>query len=807
MSQNGLLFTPDQSSGSGATDFVKDTFVDFTFVATNNSGLTDSALTNPTGSFFTDSDQASFGSKVLWFKDLTLLENRVSWINSRPTYSVSFTSGDFPSAKVFAYGNITKKNFYRDMGQIAGQEVGAGFAVSGKIRRLTWLIQPADTQTSKTAQLKTDGVATTTIDLTGNSGIIQNFEAQWAAFNHQASNETNDLHTFQIEDLSNGILSVMGVIVYFENTGANIQVNNGTTYINKTKVTLSNGATLSMPTAGSSMGGQILITKSSSGYSAMVIGQTSIVSTSQGVSGTNLLTVATSTGGSFLAGHMIGLASGSSPFLAQVSSVSTDTLTISQTLTFGYSNIPVYTCGRFGPTLAISNTRLRLKAVLDFNAMSETGASLRPSYFDFDQNISLFLNNVGSTAGFYNNRSVFFKGGSGGILVSGGFQAAEFEMETTAGATLAMTISADGLPGFTFAENSTGCIKRTIFTDGAPGAHSIFLSPGNSMQPFSINKINLFDLNPNVSGISFGQVAMINIMQGFISRGGNAAINATIMMIGARRRIYADQLYLKGNWTRGTTSTAAGGAFYYGTSTNAVLSQTYYGRQFALIGSLDAGGTLVIDGVGRSLTGGANTAIDPGTEGFHTITYASGSGTTSTIEAFEYAASKGDISNLTNFEFKNTLAKPAVDQKVYAKYQQSNGQVITDNSETPVVFDRRVLDTHLIVSQFPGVVGASWQAIIPRDGFYAINTQLTYAATNNWTATKTGTIYITVNDRDVTAGDWQGLSGTGSVKLMAQADILKLRRGDLIKVQTLQNTGSTLALSGPAANWVTIKEL
>lgn len=803
MASNGLLFTPDQSSGSGATDFIKDVFVDFTFPATVNTGLTDNSNTNPTGSFFSDSDQATFGSKVLWFKDIQLLDNRASWINSRPTSQITFTSGDFPAVKAFGYGNICKKSYYKDMVALSPQEAMGGFAVTGKIRRLTWLIQPSDVQTSKLGQLKTDGSNTTTIDLTGNASVIQNLEAQFVGVNHQASNETNDLHTFQIEDQNTSILNVMGVIVYFENTGANIQLNNGTTYVNKTKISSINGATMSIPTAGSSMGGQILITKTAMGYSAQVVGQTSVISTSQGVSGSNLISVATGTGSSFLAGHMIGLASGASPFLAQVTAISTDTLTVSPTLTFGYSNIPIYTCGRIGPTLAISNSSLKLKTVIDFGNFSDSGTTLRTSYYDMDQNVSLFLDNIGVT-GAFNNRSVYFKGGSGSVVVNGKFAAAEIEMSSVTGATLSMTMSNDGLPGFTFAENSTGSIKRTFFTDGAPGGHMVLLSPGNSSQIFNIDRINLFENNINGGGITLGQIAQASIHQAFIPR---TTLGATIMMIGAQRRIYGDQLYLKGAWSRGITSSAAGGIFYYGTSTNAILSQTYYGRQFAIIGTF-GGGTLSIDGVGRALAGSNNVAIDPGTEGFHTVVYTSGTGATSTIEAFEFASSRGEISNLTNFDFKTTFVPKPVDSKVYAKYQNSSGQVMLDSTINRVVYNNLIFDDHKIVSQLGAGTGGVWQAIIPRDGFYSIITQVQYAATNNWTEALDAQIIINVNTNPVASGDWEGLSGNGVIRLVAIADVLKLKKGDQINIDVTQNTGSTLALNPTGSkNWITIKEL
>lgn len=618
---NFTLFTNDSGAAGGAVDYIKDVFSDVSLQASNNTGLTDSATTNPLGQFFGNTDASLYGVKTLWIKDAVLISDRTKWISNKPTYRVIWTES-FPAVKGYLFGNVSS-SAQSGLSGFTLRDVADGFGVGGKIRRLTWIVD-GNTSATATAQQVLDGSNTTTIDF---SGIISGDAPVYRQ--HAASNESNDLHDYRLTSLQASTLKVLGVQVYFENTGANIQQDPGVTYVDKSKVSTTAGATFALPAMGSSLGGRSIIKKtSSSGYALSSQYSQSVLSIAQGSSGTNLVTVTTGHGASFPAGTGFVVAQGSSMYVGMVQSVSTDTLTVGPTLGFGLSNA-IYSMWKAGSTHVISASLMQMTGSLDLSFCGTTYQLL-----DSCGRYGAWASNMGATTVDGVNSSVFL-GASGFINVGGYFNAAEVEL--VGGAIHSATMCIDGIPAWSFNAGISGVIKQTLFTDGGPGWHNVSIQAGASMGAIGFAKLNVYNRKNDV-GSSVGLLSGFDTLQAYTDR---TSINSTMMALGAYRRVFADQLPLKGSWVRGATYTAAGGANFYGSSTNSILSYEYYGKNFAIIGTAASAATMTIDGVGTANTFNAMTTV--ASEGFHKVVYTVGSGATAQIQAFDYTRSQGEI--------------------------------------------------------------------------------------------------------------------------------------------------------------------
>lgn len=620
------LFTNDTGAAGGSSQYVQDVLTDVTFPPSANTGLTSNTNTNPMSLGFSDDDLPRYSAKHLYIKDLLLISDRSKWISNKPTYKV-ITQDNFPSVNMYIFGEV---NFQYNNNQpvIQLKNIGDGIAVNGIIQRAAVIVN-CDTSATATAQVVVDGTNGNTIDFsslaTDSSTAIP---TKFAAFVHKSTNETKDLHDIRFTALQANTLRVVGCIVYFENSGANIEQNPGTTYVNKTKATTTTGATLTVPTAGSSLGGVVSIYKTSlNGYTAAAYSAGTISSSASGASGTNLLTVTTGQGASFGAGYFLCMTQGSSIYLGQVASVSTDTLTMGNTLGFGTSTTAsVYTMWKAGMTFAINASLFVLANTIDFASKGILNGVSVP-ITDPNGQWGFFGGNIGMTM--LNGYPVaFFAGASGYMQVDGYFSAAEFE--TIGSAAFAATIGVNGTVAWSVNAGQTGIVKRTVFTDAGPGWNSFVIAAGASIGVggvLGISKVNLYQRARNY-GVSYGVLAQYDIPQTYISRG---TLNATVMALGGVRRLYADQLYLKGPWTRGQTITAAGGVFYTGASTTSVMTAQYYGKDFAIIGT-NNGGSLSVDGA--FVANNMNAMQTVASEGWHTVQFTAAS--LSIVQAFDF---------------------------------------------------------------------------------------------------------------------------------------------------------------------------
>lgn len=622
------LFTNENQTASGAVDYVKDVFDDVSLPATNNTGLTSSAANNPLGAFFANPDCPRLEAKQLFIKDLVLIEDRNLWIQNKPTYQIIWTE-PYPAVIGYVFGNIRVMS---RGGQVYVQckNIGDGFGVNGVISRAAFLVNP-DENNPTTGRVVVDGVNGNTLAFS-NLAYASYYSryVKYAAVVHSSSNETKDLHDIRLVANQAGIFYAVGAIVMADPSQSTVEFLPGTTYVNKSKLSQTTGTTTAVASFGNALGGKALLYKASgSGYFQQATSVTTMVTTAQGSSGTNLLTVTTGHGASFKAGYGVIAYSGSTAYVGNVLSVSTDTLTMGVTVPFGINGTALRYFSA-GTTHAISSSLMALSYQIDASNMPGfTMPILEPR-----GNWGMW--GSGFRATFIDSAVAFAIPSGAQLQVEGRFQAADVEM--IGNGILHATFSVNGIATFGVNEGQTGAIKRTIFTDGA-GFNSFALTAGTSMGAVGIAKINLYT-RKHAPGISFGFLAEYEQRPTYGDRG---TLSATIMPVGMDRRIYADQLFLAGSWVRGATTNAPGGAFYYGASTTSICRVEYYGKNFGIVG-VPGGGTLTLDGGGIGLTFGFMHSV--ATEGFHTVQYTVASGTTALIAAFDYCRQRSDILSL-----------------------------------------------------------------------------------------------------------------------------------------------------------------
>lgn len=647
------LFQPTGSAGSASSsDYTKDHFQDTSRPGSNNTNLTSSASTNPLSFFFNDTDFPSFGIKTLWIKDLSLIEDRSKWIGDRPTYELNFTEY-VPGVRAYVTGNVRIRNSSKGK-CIELRSIGDLVGVTGVVKQLGWIAEP-DTQSSASATAYTDAVSGST--LTFNSLATDAFQGatKYNVVLHSASVSSQNIHDYRLEAVqAGGTLSIAGILVYSDETFINFRP--GSTYNDKTIVTTTVGATASPYSVVGNLGAATVINKSTSGaYTQSSQELTNITSIGIGSSGTNLVNVTTGSGSSFATGYAVVGAAGSSQYFGIVTSVSTDTLTVSPTLAFGISG-SFYKYYSAGPTFSISPSYYSLKAALDpyqLNNVLQTsvfGATLQGEmcFVDPQNQYSVFSKDLQfqNIDGYY---GLGFEGNTSAFLqIDGRFAAADIEYMSNG--ILHGTFAINGVNSWGVNAGSTGMFRKTVFTDAGPGWNSFVFSPGQSFIGTIFTKINLYDFAAP-KGVTAGLLAEYQSFAATVNRGG--VQNATIMQLGAMQRIYADQLYLNGAWTRGVTHTSAGGVYYGGASTNSVLNFQYFGKDFALVGTEGGSMTLTLDGA--SIGSGFNALKSVASLTWHTLALTYKAGATCVVQAVDFQPS-------TQREFESLQKKDALAQ-------------------------------------------------------------------------------------------------------------------------------------------------
>lgn len=656
MGQGILLFDTNGSGSAGTnSSFDQDAFNDISVAATNNAGLTSTVSTNPLNQYFANDNVPRYGVKTLWIKDLVAITDRTLWINDLPTYQVVWNE-EFPAAKGYVYGTVSL-NVLPNGTRVDLNRVGDGFGVGGVIRRVQWIVETQTTAT--TAQLYTDGAATSTVTLTGKTGW--DGQPKFNCQNHEAGNETYNLHDYRLQALSASSLQVTGCVVYYEIPGLGVDQAGGDSYLNKTQV-IANSATYSLPSLNNVRGGRTVIAKTlSGGFTTISQPITDVVSVATGSINTNLLSLTTGTGQSFPPGTAVYIPNGATYYIGNVLSQSSDSLTMGVTLPFGVSN-NIYQLFQAGHT-AFPVGRTLFTESYEYVTATAFGSSnvVGVPYYFQDPILRYRLWTQGSNIQATPGNSFFASmGASFGLELltsgtffqfDGEFQALEFEFMAGQSAVLQATLVIDGLGMYNFNDNinNPGFFRKYIMTNAGPGWHQVQFTRGAGQTQILLSKvIGYKSYVPN--GPSFGVLAEIRTGQTFLPQ---STISATTTALGAVRRIYADSLPFTGNWVRQAPgAVTSGGIAFAGTTTNCALNFSFYGSAFAINGR--ATGTslgITVDGVGTS--GLVNTWLNLGASNtFHNVAI-SLIGASALISAVDILKPQGEIA------WKNNLALPS----------------------------------------------------------------------------------------------------------------------------------------------------
>ena len=258
------MFTSGSGGGSGATgtiQFVQDAFTDITDPATVNTGLTDNANTNPLGNKFLDDNSVRYGLKTLMISQIIPVQDRSKWLtvagSIQPTYQIIFDE-QYPQIQAYAFGSVFTSSKLGQLNIGFGTQ-NSGISINGVMSRAAFLCNPDLGNVSFTVYV--DGVSESTGTLnaiTGDAAFMSN-QNKYYTLVHSSSNETNDIHDIRLvtpTSTANNIY-VSGIQIYYQNSGSNINAQQGNTYVNKQKVVSTVGASMPLASYGSSLGGKL----------------------------------------------------------------------------------------------------------------------------------------------------------------------------------------------------------------------------------------------------------------------------------------------------------------------------------------------------------------------------------------------------------------------------------------------------------------------------------------------------------------------------------------------------------------------
>lgn len=636
------FFTNDAGSPGGAVDYVKDAFQDISKPGSANTGLTSSASTNPLGGLYADDESTKFQVKTLYIKDIVLVEDRALWVSNKPTYKIIWNES-FPGVDGYCFGAFQLEAKKDGAIALRVESIGDGMGVTGVIRKVQWLVQ-SDSRAGATGQLVTDGSSGSTIDYSSGQSVADfraNRFTRYAPISHNTVLNSKDIHDYRLTAIQATTSHITGVVVYFENTGANIDQFFGTTYVNKNKSTTTTGSTLAISAFGASTGGRGVVYKTTSqSYALSNLSASTVISAAQGNSGTNLVTVTTGTGASYPQGTGVVVPQGTSMYVGSVTNQSTDTLTLSPTLPFGISNI-IYRAWSSSATLSIGSSAYVKTKVIDFSQqLGVTTWSEYPITLENGKYV-MWGSNMEAQTSLGGRREMNFLGASGFMQVCGYFSAAEIEFGSTQG-TLAATLSVNGCPSWSTNEGFTGISKRTWLANAGPGWNTLVFAPGASYLNVGIRSVTLYE-RARDPGVTFGALAQFDTLQAHTER---SAINATLGSLGVYRRYFGDQLFLQGNWIRTESATAPGFVEYRGSTNNCTWKTEWYGKNYAILGTPGTSGVLTVDAASVGVTFGFPRSV--ASEGFHTLSYAHQAGTC-ILQGFEFNRTYGEVQSLLNY--------------------------------------------------------------------------------------------------------------------------------------------------------------
>lgn len=661
MSGYGITGFGSDNTSSSSLDFVRDAFPDITVAADSNAGLTSNSNTNPLSQYFANDVAPRFGAKVLFIKSIDLIEDRSKWINNTPTFNITWTE-PFPSVKGYCFGSaaLYKTRNYTGI-KFPASDATQGFGVGGVIRKVKWLTGAnGGTAINELVDGSSVGTFSTNqyplFDLIGTTNEVPIIPFSPAS--SITANQTLDLHDFRItSSASTCTLRPFGVIVYFENGSSNVQTVSGDVYYDKTKISVV-GSSLSIP-APASRGGAVGIgVLPNSTFSTV---QSSLVdnpSACNGLINTNLVNVSTGTGAFFPPGTFIWAKQGSSHYIGNVLSRSTDVLTMGITLPFALSGttaVPILYAGTTFTTSSYSLEEAWTYRPSDYGPLYNTalyatsGTSQALNSF-FDSSPSLDYRIWGASCFMRNTDSATFE-----ILVQNGslfqvdgqFSALELEFHLAFGtAGIGCTFIVNGIPAFNLHEApGAGYHRRLIMTGAANGFNSVRIQPGASMLNCTISSITGYrSVIPGFSGSGYG---LGGVLQGqtFLQRD---AQSASFGAFGPIQRVYADQIPTSTGWGSTFIGTAAGGVRIECSDNTDTGTLNFYGQAFAFVGTKGATFTCLFDGVAQNFSFGQWVGTGSSTA-FHTLTFQGENGQTTLISAIDILNPSYEMMNTQKF--------------------------------------------------------------------------------------------------------------------------------------------------------------
>lgn len=620
------LFQPNAGGGGGgASDYLNDNFLDTTKKPSTNTGVSSTALTNPLSFNFAASDEPRYGFKLLRIKRLVEITDPAKRIANKPTYEIEFTE-NVPSCRGYVAGNIRLRE-QSDGKLIESLDSGDIVGITGLCRQVAWVLEPSTASTA-TATRSTDGVTGSTISFASATVASQGLGIpNLSPILHNSTLENDGLHDFRISADQAGVLKLVGIAVYFENADASIALPGGTSFVDKASVTTT-ASTLSVPGITTPLGAAHVIRKTAQ---ATVVAETTELSLKQsigvGAINTNLVTVTTGDGVKFAQGDLIRIGSltapiGTTAYVGTVQSVASDVLTVSPTLSAGWSN-SIYVFARAVPTLAISPTLFIKTKTLE---LAELKNSVNPlwvgqtTYGNFEyQDNDIQVSAFGLLASSVNGKRGLINAGSptltSGLMISGAFQALELEGESAGRLNISLQHQR-GYTAFTIDQTVTGPFRYTLLTDAAVGNHIVRVGIGQSNTQWALTRLNAYQLGATCSSLLLARFQTRGLAIGENTYaatgviGGQSAtpISRSTMNIPNNSWSYvsADRMELTGPWARETTLSNLSSGHQiplYVASQNASLPVTstlrYFGRRIAFIGSGASTATFscVVDGV------------------------------------------------------------------------------------------------------------------------------------------------------------------------------------------------------------------
>lgn len=176
------------------------------------------------------------------------------------------------------------------------------------------------------------------------------------------------------------------------------------------------------------------------------------------------------------------------------------------------------------------------------------------------------------------------------------------------------------------------------------------------------------------------------------------------------------------------------------------------------------------------------------------------SGDTLTVQS--YQTSGGNL-NANSFEVHiERLSGPSViaaSESVYAAYETASGASINNSTDTTVIWNTKIQDTHGGMNTSTGIF------TVPISGLYEIT------VTNTFNSNSTGSRYITTNQSGSVSASYRGptmqATTTGATGTF-NCSRFKCLAGDQLNAQVFQNSGGALSLSASVTqNYILIKRI